>query len=51
VASDPLDEELRKDGIEMIAPHCSNRTSLACAASFFRKLLSVRLTLRVDDGF
>jgi len=24
--SDPLDEELRKDGIEMIAPHRSNRT-------------------------
>ena len=23
--SDPLDEELRNDGIEMIAPHCSNR--------------------------
>ena len=25
--SDPLDEELRRDGIEMIAPHRSNRTS------------------------
>src|SRR6516164_6458281 len=24
--SDPLDEELRKDGIEMIAPHRSNRS-------------------------
>ena len=24
--SDPLDEELRRDGIEMIAPHRSNRT-------------------------
>jgi hypothetical protein len=24
--SDPLDEELRKDGIERIAPHRSNRT-------------------------
>jgi hypothetical protein len=24
--SDPLDEELRNDGIEMIAPHRSNRT-------------------------
>jgi len=23
---DPLDEELRKDGIEMIAPHRSNRS-------------------------
>ena len=23
--SDPLDEELRRDGIEMIAPHRSNR--------------------------
>ena len=26
--SDPLDEELRKDGIEMIAPHRSNRSKL-----------------------
>ena len=24
--SDPLDEELRNDGIEMIAPHRSNRS-------------------------
>ena len=24
--SDPLDEELRNDGIEMIAPHHSNRS-------------------------
>ena len=24
--SDPLDEELRNDGLEMIAPHRSNRT-------------------------
>ena len=23
--SDPLDEDLRKDGIEMVAPHRSNR--------------------------
>ncbi|MBO0732911.1 MAG: transposase [Methylocapsa sp.] len=27
--SDPLDEELRRDGIEMIAPHRSNRRKLA----------------------
>ena len=26
--SDPLDEELRNDGIEMIAPHRSNRSKL-----------------------
>jgi hypothetical protein len=25
--SDPLDEGLRKDGIEMIAPHRSNRSN------------------------
>jgi len=27
--SDPLDAELRKDGIEMIAPHRSNRSQAA----------------------
>jgi hypothetical protein len=26
--SDPLDEELRRDGIEMIAPHRANRSKL-----------------------
>ena len=26
VGSDPLDEELRRDGIEMIAPHRANRS-------------------------
>jgi hypothetical protein len=24
--SDPLDKKLRNDGIEMISPHCTNRT-------------------------
>ena len=27
--SDPLDEQLRRDGIEMIAPHRSNRSKAA----------------------
>jgi hypothetical protein len=30
--SDPLDEQLRRDGIEMIAPHRSNRSKAASLA-------------------
>jgi hypothetical protein len=31
--SDPLDEELQNEGIEMIAPHCSNRRKAGHARS------------------
>ena len=31
--TDPLDEELRRDGIEMIAPHRANRQQAAYARS------------------
>ena len=34
--SDPLDDDLRKDGIEMVAPHRSNRRT--CATQDGRRL-------------
>ena len=37
--SDPLDEELRRDGIEMIAPHRSNRRKPLHATLARRALL------------
>ena len=50
--SDPLDEELRRDGIEMIAPHRSNRMQAAHArsapATAIRKALGGRALLRLD---
>jgi len=41
--SDPLDEELRNDGIEMIAPHRSNRSKPPTQAT-----LAGRALLRLD---
>ena len=51
--SDPLDAELRKDGIEMIAPHRSNRSKPAHARSAKAKPLHAplarRALLRLDS--
>ena len=33
--SDPLDDDLRKDGIEMVAPHRSNRRKSAILGAAF----------------
>jgi hypothetical protein len=41
--SDPLDEELRNDGFEMIAPHRSNRSKPPTQAT-----LAGRALLRLD---
>jgi hypothetical protein len=35
--SGPLDEQLRRDGIEMIAPHRSNRSKPATQRRLFRR--------------
>jgi hypothetical protein len=41
--SDPLDAELRKDGIEMIAPHRGNRSKPpTCSRSFWRSRSPLR---------
>ena len=48
--SDPLDGDLRKDGIEMVAPHRSNRRKCAadvCAAPHRGSAPTLRCTLRL----
>ena len=46
--SDPLDDDLRKDGIEMVAPHRSNRhkcaTQDSLASCWISKLLAVEMS-------
>ena len=49
--SDPLDEELRNDGIEMIAPHRSNRSkppAQSATAKPLQAALARRALLRLD---
>jgi hypothetical protein len=51
--SDPLDVELRRDGIEMIAPHRSNRSKPATQdgrpAEAIRKAVGGRALLRMGS--
>ena len=51
--SDPLDDDLRKDGIEMVAPHRSNRRKCATQDGRrlrrYARLLVGRTVLRLDS--